>query len=170
MQAHKFIELLDGLKKTGQIEEPVAALLSEQIAASVKFEFDFGHYPEYHGESMKQITASFKLPFPLCFFILPNTGAILAKQFSNNPLIPLLIFLKHPEKGWILIPPTDNICLDTENACIYPLSEDPSVLKAYEDAALSEKDSLIITAMPSFMIRGVEIMNCSNVICRDNFT
>jgi hypothetical protein len=168
MQAHKLVEALGNMKTMGIMPPKVVDMAMTKITESVKFEFDFGDFPVFDRETMDEHVAKLKLPYPLCYFEVPNSGAILAFQAVDSPLIPLILFLKHPEKGWMVLPPSDCLCIDTETSKLVCLSDDPEVQRAFKVTIADEKETAIITALPSFVIRGLAVMNCSNVVCVDN--
>lgn len=166
MKAHKVVEALQGLQATGQVDAQVAELLIEKIAQSQKFLFDFGEFPTISEAEMEDAIEQLRLPYPLCYFEISTIGALLARETGDAVI--LQGFLQTP--SGIGITPVDFLTVTdkhTKSISYY------AVGKGGEEAinAWNAEDNpyaFVYLSIISLLIRGLTVLNCSNVHCIDN--
>ena len=169
MQAHKVIEAVRRLRGN-KIPAGQADLLESKITEAVKFEFDFGEFPELSQETMEEHIDKLRLPFPLCYFEIPGVGALLARETTNDRyiLIHPFIYGAYGSKEWGTWPPEVGLALCKDDKTVLSLSEDESIQRDLEISLGDERQATIILGLPSLVIRGLSVMNCSNVTCVEN--
>lgn len=169
MQVHKLIELLNGLVAERKLPLNISKIIIEKLFKSEKFEFDFGEFPNECKtvEEFDELVKQTKLPFPLCFFEIPNFGSVLAYHSTLNPkLIKLQVFYYNIKKQWSLLDPADQVVIDLINGTINTTSPNPEIQTLYNDE--NSKEIKLTAVIINLVIRGLSVLNCSNVICLDN--
>lgn len=169
MQAHKAIEAVRRLRGNPMPTDQ-AELLERKITEAVKFEFDFGEFPVLSQEAMEDHIENLRLPFPLCYFEIPGVGALLARENGNDRYILVHPFLYglYGSKEWGTWPPEVMLAICKDTGTLISLSEDESIQRDLEKSCGDEQQATIISALPSMVIRGLSVMNCSNVKCMEN--
>lgn len=169
MQAHKVIEALRRLRGNTMPTDQ-ADLLERKITESIKFEFDFGEFPMLSRETMEDHIDKLRLPFPLCYFEVPGVGALLARENGNDRYILIHPFYygMYGSKEWGTWPPEVMLAICKDDGTIMSLSDDESIQRDLEISFGDEKQATIIGGLPSMVIRGLSVMNCSNVKCIEN--
>ena len=171
MQAHKVIEALQRLRGNPMPAEQVD-LLIQKTTEAIKFEFDFGEFPVFSQETMIDHVDKLRLPFPLCYFEIPGVGAMLARESDNDNdryiLIHPFIYGLFGSKEWGTWPLDVILAIDKDRGSVVCLSDDKDIQRDFEISANDPQHSVIIAALPSMVIRGLSVMNCSNVTCVEN--
>lgn len=162
MKAHKVIEALQGMQNAGLIDD-LSEVLQDKVAQSQKFEFDFGLFPSLTQNEMESAIKDLRLPYPLCYFEVPGVGAILARDYKDAILIHPFFKLG----GKIATtPPRFTMTVEKSTSKLACFSNDESLLKEWD--SLSNNLGPIVSGLVSLVVRGLSVLNCSNVVCIDN--
>lgn len=167
MNAHRVIETLHHMRDIGMMDAESADLLARKVAESVKFVLDFGEFPKFDQERMEAEVRDLRLPFPLCCFEVPDVGLLLAREAGEDTIL-VHPFYRLPGGAWGTVPLEVLLYLDKTTASVGTLSEDPEIQNDLETAAADAKQSAWMTALVSFMVRGLSVLNCSNVVTVEN--
>src|ERR1035437_9381342 len=74
MNAHKVIE---SIRSDSDLSKDEFNYLFENLVPSIKFEIDLEVAPEFSDDEMTAQMQILKMPFPVCYFEIPNYGALL---------------------------------------------------------------------------------------------
>ena len=170
MQAHKVIEMLKQIHSNSLTDAHKfqAELLIRKVTDAVKFEFDFGEFPVFSPDEMDSHIDRLRLPCPLCYFEIPTVGALLAVEINDSNLILIhpFIYGMFGSKKWGTWPVEILLAIDKDAHSVISLSEDESIQHDFEVSC--KKHPELIGGISSMVIRGLSVMNCSNVKCVDN--
>lgn len=169
MKAHTAIECLHNLRRLGQMPGDQADLLIRKISESVKIQFDFGDYPQMKEAALHEHVGKLHLPFPLCYFEIPHVGGLLAREIAReDEYILIHPFLQKADGQHGTWPPEVLLAIDKNKCGVVSLSEDPAIQKDMATSAHNEKHRAIISGLPSLVILGLAVLNCTNVVMVDN--
>ena len=163
MKAHKVIEALQGMQQIGLIDKS-GDVIQEKIALSQKFEFDFGEFPNLSPEEMETQIRDLHLPYPLCFFEIPGVGSVLARDYKDAILIQPFFKIS----GSIAtVPPRFTMTVEKSTSRLMCFSNDESLIKDWDSSDNNLEP--IVAGLVSLVVRGLSVLNCSNVMCFDNY-
>ena len=163
MKAHKAIEGITDFRRRGKFDESALDFFEQKIIESQKFDFDFGEFPVLSEDELQRQVRNLNLPYPLCYFSVPSVGAVLARDHADSVLIQ--VFIQHEGRVGML-PPSMPLVLDKRDGSICCMSEDPEVQKEWHDP--SDKGVLVCVGLICLVVRGLSVLNCSNVTVIDN--
>ena len=163
MQAHKAIEGLAALRRRGRLDSEIFDLIEKKVVESQKFEFDFGEFPVLTEDEMQRQMQDAKMPYELCFFSIPNIGSLMTREHEDCILLQPF-FIMNGQVG--MSPPDMPLLLDKRDGSVCCKSEDPKVQAEWQDP--NDKGVMMILSLISLVVRGVSVLNCSNVVCVDN--
>lgn len=167
MNAHKVIEMLREMKAAKIMEADHADFLSDKVYNSVKFEFDFGNIPEYSENEADEIFSKLRLPFPLCYFDIPGIGSLLAFEVDGVSQFIMIHPFFRTQGKLATFPVNVLLAIDKSSNSIVSLNKNKSMQDDIEKELLRD-GALLLTGIPSLVVRGLSVLNCSNVICVDN--
>lgn len=163
MKAHKAIDGVEDLKRSGRMDHEIADILTAKIAESQKFEFSFGDFPVFSADEMQSQLQEVRLPYPLCYLEIPTVGAVLAREHENALLVhPFLTF-----GGKVgTLPPEMMLLVDKRDGSICCHGDDPALQAEWRDP--KDQGVIAVVSLICFAIRGLAVLNCSNVVCVEN--
>lgn len=169
MRAHDAIELIMRRVNNGLTHKSVGDFLVDEIKKSEKFLFDFGeNFPVTDVSTMREMVSSLRLPFPLCFFTIPKAGAMLAYD-DGSENIRFFVFLDDDGRCQkTMIEPSLLLAISKSRCCVVSMSADDDIAVLFRDIMADKVCAELVSAMPSFVIRGLNVLYCSNVTTVDN--
>lgn len=173
MNAHKVIESLRKMGFSGKIPKLAADHMEHVLARAAKFEFDFGEFPVLDESDMLGVIERLRLPFEVCYFEVPGCGAVLMREASisdggnTDEVLLFQPFLRSPSGAdWGTTPPEMMLAIDRDTGMLRCLAQDDDLRRAF--LAQPDKGLTPIMMLVSLVVRGLMVLNCSNVHCVDN--
>lgn len=164
MQAHKALEGIQQLRAKGQyVDQFGLDVIEEKLIESQKFEFDFGEFPVMTPGELESQMMGINLPYLLCYFGLPGVGGVLARDHEDAVLIQ--VFMRLGDQVGML-PPNMPIAIDKRDGSICCMNEDPEIQREWTDP--KDKGVFAVISLICLVIRGLAVLNCSNVKVVDN--
>lgn len=162
-QAHKVLESLEKIKRSGRFGAEVMDLIARKLTESQKFELDFGEFPVMTEKEMQKQIKDLNLPYELSYFSVPTVGGVLARDRIDDVLLQVFLS-KGAEIG--ILPPTLVMVLDKQNGEIVAVTEDQRMLDLWHEA--NDPEIMAVCGLIGLVIRGLAVLNCSNVTWSDN--
>jgi len=168
--------ILDGLERsdegfitsTGEVVYPtpevksLTAHIKKKLRDSIKFKLD-QEFPTMSNEEMMEAIKEIKLPYPCCFFDLADTGvSVLCEQVSDEN-IWYQSFFTRGERATALDPRWE-CSIDLEDGGIVSHTGVKEYSERWAAGKLNDVEKMMLVAAPSFMVRGLQVLNCSNVV------